>query len=240
MATNFFFQNYSNFGEQELLESLIIESIKIYGHDAIYIPRKIINPDRLHTSDDQSLYSDNYNIDVYIESYDGFQGKGNFMSKFGLEIRDQVVFSIAQRTFMNEVGNHTTLIRPMEGDIIYFPLNKKCYQITYVDKFEIFYQLGRLYSWNCTTELFEYSNEKFETGIPEIDSIVARLSTDILSWSIRTEGGDFITDEEADFVVLEHSQPYDLQIADESDQIQTEGSKFIDFSEKDPFSEGLY
>ena len=131
MATNFYFNNFSASNEQGLLEDLIIEAIKIYGQDMIYIPRNIGNLDTLYTADDQSYYVQTYDVEMYIKSIDGFSGDGNFMSKFGLEIRDQVIFSISQRVFYNEIGYITNLVRPMEGDIVYFPLNKKCFQIKF-------------------------------------------------------------------------------------------------------------
>ena len=130
--------------EQLLLENLIIESIRIYGQDMYYIPRKLNNYDNVYGADDQSSYENAYSIELYIKSVDGFSGDGDFMSKFGIEIRNQVVFSVAQRRFNEEIGEYTTQVRPNEGDLIYFPLNKKCFQIKYVNKFEMFYQLGAL------------------------------------------------------------------------------------------------
>ena len=126
MATNFYFNNFQASGEQNLLEDLIIEAIKIYGEDMYFIPRRIGNFDALYTADDQSVYDQSFLLEFYIKSVDGFSGDGNFMSKFGVEIRDQVVFSVAQRTFNQEVGIYTNQPRPNEGDLIYFPLNKKC------------------------------------------------------------------------------------------------------------------
>ena len=93
MATNFFFNNFRSSQEQLLLEDLIIESIRIYGEDMYYIPRNINNLDQLYTADDQSSYTQTFMLEFYIKSVDGFSGDGNFMSKFGLEIRDQVIFS---------------------------------------------------------------------------------------------------------------------------------------------------
>ena len=132
MATNFFFNNFQSSQEQLLLENLIIESIRIYGQDMYYIPRKLNNYDNVYGADDQSSYENAYSIELYIKSVDGFSGDGDFMSKFGIEIRNQVVFSVAQRRFNEEIGDYTTQVRPNEGDLIYFPLNKKCFQIKYV------------------------------------------------------------------------------------------------------------
>ena len=132
----------------------------MYGEDMYYCPRVLKNYDPLYTADDSSEYDSAYLVELYIKSVDGFSGDGNFLSKFGVEIRDQVVFSIAQRVFNQEIGTQTKQIRPNEGDLIYFPLNNKCFQIKYVNKFEMFYQFGALQTWELTCELFEYSNEK--------------------------------------------------------------------------------
>ena len=239
-TTSFFFNNFSSSGEQSLLEDLTIEAISIYGHDVNYIPRKLKNYDNIYGNDDQSVYENNYQVAMYVKSFDGFEGNGNFMSKFGLEIRDQVVFSIAQKVFNQQISVNTTQTRPYEGDLIFFPLNGKCFQVTYVKKQEFFYQLGKLYTWDLTCELFEYSNEKFNTGIPQIDSLQDRMSTDILDQGVRNEAGAYILTEDNDFVILEGKSMDDLLPEDNSAEIQEEADLFIDFSEMDPFSEGRY
>ena len=175
---------------------------------------------------------------MYIKSFDGFKGDGNFMSKFGLEIRDQVVFSMAQRIFNEEVGNYTTQVRPNEGDLIFFPLNQKCFQIKFVNKFEMFYQMGALQTWEVTCELFEYSGEKINTGIPEIDILQKKFSTNILDWTVNQEDGYEIKTEDGDYLILENASLNDLVMASDNDEIQTESDAFIDFSAYDPFSEG--
>lgn len=238
MATNFFFNNFQASQEQLLIENLVIESIKIYGHDVYYIPRKLNNYDNVYGADDQSSYETAYPIEMYIKSFDGFKGDGNFMSKFGLEIRDQVVFSMAQRIFNEEIGQFTTQVRPNEGDLIYFPLNKKCFQIKFVNKFEMFYQLGALQTWEVTCELFEYSGELLNTGIPEIDSLQKKFSTNILDWTINQQDGYEIKTEDGDYLILENASLNDLVMASDNDEIQSESDLFVDFSSSDPFSEG--
>jgi len=237
MATNFFFNNYQASQEQLLLEDLIIESIKIYGEDMYYIPRKLNNYDEVYGADDQSSYETSYSIEIYIKSIDGFAGDGSFMSKFGIEIRDQIVFSVAQRRFNEDVGEYTTQVRPNEGDLIYFPLNKKCFQIKYVNKQEMFYQLGALQTWEMTCELFEYSGEKMNTGIPEIDALQTKFSTNILDWTIDTEDAYMLLTEEGDYFVQEGSSINDLIAAADNDEIQSESDQFVDFTAYDPFSE---
>ena len=160
------------------------------------------------------------------------------MSKFGLEIRDQVVFSIAQRTFAGEIGAYTAMTRPLEGDLIYFPLNNKCFQIKYVNKFEMFYQLGALQTWELTCELFEYSNEVFDTGIPEIDRIQKQFSSNILDYTIRNEQGQYLTDEEGNYLTMEQYNVDTIFGTGANETIQGEASPYIDWSTTDPFSEG--
>ena len=245
MATNFYFNNFSASNEQGLFEDLIIESIKIYGEDMYYLPRTLTNYDKLMGTDDQSQYNQAILVELYIKSIDGFQGDGSFMSKFGLQIRDQVVFSIAQRTFNQEVAIMTDQVRPNEGDLIYFPLNRKCFQIRYVNKQEMFYQFGALQTWELTCELFEYSNEQFNTGIAEIDIIQQKFSTNVLDYALMDEQGDFLQDEDGSYIVNESYDITTINPAEDNDAIQSgsenfpEGSDdFIDFSERDPFSEG--
>jgi len=176
---------------------------------------------------------------MYIKSIDGFTGDGEFLSKFGVEIRNQVVFSIARRRFNEDVGNYTAQVRPNEGDIIYFPLNQRCFVIRYVNKYEMFYQLGALQTWEMTCEVFEYAGEIFNTGIPEIDIIQQNYSINILDWTIDddSDGGPIKTEED-DYLILEGKSATDIVIADDSDEIQKESDQFVDFSSADPFSEG--
>jgi hypothetical protein len=210
-----------------------------------YMPRTLTNYDKLLGTDDQSQYNTAILVELYIKSIDGFTGDGSFMSKFGLQIRDQVVFSIAQRTFNQEVAVQTDQLRPNEGDLIYFPLNRKCFQIRYVNKQEMFYQFGALQTWELTCELFEYSNEQFNTGIAEIDIIQQKFSTNILDYSLMDEQGDFLTDESGNYLVAETYNIETINPAEDNDAIQSGtdnfplgSDDFIDFSETDPFSEG--
>lgn len=203
-----------------------------------YMPRKLNNYDSVYGADDQSSYDIAYPIEMYIKSVDGFSGDGSFMSKFGIEIRDRVIFSMAQRVFNEEVGQYTTQVRPNEGDLIYFPLNKKCFQIKYVNKQEMFYQLGALQTWEVTCELFEYAGETMNTGIPEIDRLQKKYDTNMYHWAVKDQDGNILLDEEGNILVLEGSSVDDLIPAAENDEIQRESDLFVDFSSKDPFSEG--
>lgn len=236
MATNFFFNNFQASQEQLLLENLVIESIKIYGHDVYYIPRKLNNYDEVYGADDTSSYETAYPIEMYIKSIDGFSGDGEFLSKFGVEIRNQIVFSVARRIFSEEISQFTTQVRPNEGDIIWFPLNQRLFVIRYVNKYEMFYQLGALQTWEMTCEVFEYAGEKFSTGIAEIDEIQTKYNTDIFNWAILTEDGDRIMTEESNYLVLEAAKTNTIAPSD-NDMIQQESDEFVDWTAQNPFVE---
>lgn len=242
MATNFFFNNFQNSMEQRLLEDLIVESIKIYGEDMYYLPRTLNNKDELYGTDDVSSYDEAILVELYIKNIDGFGGDGSFMSKFGLEIRDQVTFTIAKRVFDEEIGAGHAFLRPREGDCIYFPLNNKIFQIKYVDNKPIYYQLGALQVYDLTCELFEYSGESFNTGIPTIDSIQANLSMDLFDYGIQTETGGFmLATEDGDLIANEDFKIETIDPTADNNNVELESLNFMDFTERDPFSEnGVY
>ena len=170
MATNPHFQHFDATNEQYLVQDLIIESIKIYGHDVYYMPRTLVNEDTLYSEDTISAFNDAYVVEMYIKNVDGFEGEGDFMSRFGLEIRDQITFSVAQRTFKNLLLD-STYDRPKEGDIIYFPLTKKVFEIRFVEHESVFYQTGALQTYDLVCELFQYEDQAIDTGIEDIDKI---------------------------------------------------------------------
>lgn len=235
-GTNQFFNNYQASGEQQLLDELIVESIRIYGQDMLYLPRSLQNYDSIFEQSDLVTYSSFYQLPLYIESFDGsgFTADKFFLSKFGVEIHTQIVLSVARSSFYNEVTtDRADLVRPREGDLIYFPLNNALFQINYCDNFSLFYQLGSLQTWKMTCELFKYSDERFNTGIPEIDSIETHTS-DLLYWAYRDDSGNPLTDEEGAYIV---NDDYEVDPLDDADEIQTESDLFIDFSDQNPFGE---
>ena len=170
MATNSYFRNYDNFNEQNLIDDLVIESIKIYGVDVKYLSGVFNNVDKIFNEDDTPLYDEMYGFEVYVKNVDGFEGEGDFLSKFGLQIRDQVTFTVAIRTFERYVTRKDAeKIRPRENDVIWLPLNQKMYRVTYVEHESVFYQSGKLQVYDIKCELMEFSGERFDTGRYEID-----------------------------------------------------------------------
>lgn len=240
MATNFFFNNFQNSQEQLLIENLIIESIKIYGHDIVYVPRKRVSVDQLLNEDPLREYIHAIPIEMYIKDVDGFSGDGDFLSKFNLQIRDQITFSVARRVFADEVGTIELIDRPQEGDLIFFPLNRKLFEIKFVEHEPVFYQLGSLQFYDLKCELFEYNNEYFETGIDDIDRMMRNYSLNMDIFALLTEDGLVLTDEDG-YTLLQES--YDINENDDiadNDVIEEEADAFVDFTERDPFSEGNY
>ena len=241
MATNFFFNNFQNSGEQLLIEDLIIESIKIYGLDMYFIPRNPNSIDKIYGEDPSRYYTDAIPVEMYIKNIEGFAGEGDFLSKFNIQIRDQVTFSIARRVFEQEIGVIEYSIRPNEGDLIYLPLNKKLFEIKFVEHEAIFYQLGSLQLYDLKCELFEYNNEFLQTGIDNIDALMKQYSlNEEVSAGIFTESGLFVLDEDG-YNLLQES--IDINTNDplaDNDEFESEASGYIDFTERDPFSEGAY
>ena len=238
-GTNFYFNNFKATGEQNLIESLIIESIKIYGQDMFYMPRRYGNLDPVYTEDASSFYNRAYPIELYIKSIDGFQGEGDFLSKFGVEIRDRVTLTVARRVWSKEVGSQENdKTRPYEGDLIYFPLNRKIFKIMFVEHEAIFYQLGALQTFDLICELFEYSNETFSTGIPEIDKLTKKYESDYTLFGFTTEDGFQLIDENESLPILPEDFDITSTSLDDSDMFQEKGLEILNFTEIDPFAEG--
>lgn len=237
MATNFFFNNFQNSQEQYLIEDLIIESIKIYGLDMYFIPRNAVAIDKIYGEDPLREYLHAVPIELYIKNIEGFAGEGDFLSKFNIQIRDQITFSVARRSFANEVGQLESIVRPREGDLIFLPLNKKIFEIKFVEHEAIFYQLGALQMWDMKCELFEYNNEYFNTGIEDVDKLSANYNISMDTVGILTESGLYINDEDG-YMLMQES--YDINTNDplaDNDELEDEAASFLDFSEHNPFSE---
>lgn len=241
MSTNFYFNNFQSSMEQGLIEDLVIESIQIYGQDMYYLPKTVKQLDRLFGEDLQaSEFNDAIFVELYIKNVEGFQGDGDFLSKFNLQIRDRMTFTIARRTFANEVGMQLDLTRPREGDVIYFPLNRKFFQIKFVEHEAIFYQLGSLQTWDLVCELMEFNNEIFNTGIPEIDEFTTTNNTIMELHHVTMEDGAALNIENGAELILDSFSMDSLDLGAENEFIQTQSADYLDFTEINPFSESKF
>lgn len=175
----YFSQAYRS--EQNLLEDLLIESVQIMGHDVYYIPRKIVKQDFILNEDVISSFDKSFTLEMYIESVDGFEGDGDLMTKFGLEIRDQVTLVCSRKRWNALIGRHGYTydsVRPREGDLIYLPLTGGLFEIKFVEDKNPFFQLGgsgrskgNNPTFKLVCELFEYSGQEIDTGVAAIDNI---------------------------------------------------------------------
>ena len=174
MATNVFFSQAVE-SEQNLVEDLVVESLRMYGHDCYYLPRTIVNENTILGEAANSTFDDAYEVEMYLEGVEGFEGEGDLYSKFGVEVRDSATFVISRRTWERFVSldvNLATGLRPNEGDLIYFPLSKSLFEIKFVEHENPFYQLGKLFVFKMSCDLFEYSGEKFDTEIDVLDTSI--------------------------------------------------------------------
>jgi len=160
--------------EQTFIENLIVESIEIYGQEIYYIPRTRVKTDDILNEIQASSFNSAYSCRAYVNNVEGWEGQGELLSKFGVRIEDKTTFVISRKKFTQKVDNNVALAvegRPNEGDLIWFPVAKHLFEIKFVEAERPFYQLGKGYVWEMQCELFEYSDEKIDTGVTEIDSI---------------------------------------------------------------------
>lgn len=173
----YFPEYYSGYsGEQNLVQDLVDEQIKLFGTDIYYLPRTLLNE---NTLDDiiYSKFEEQFKIEMYLQNVEGF-GQSEFISKFGLKVTDEIKFIVSQRRWIQEAtaNEYKSIIRPLEGDLLFFPLTKDLYEIKFVEVEAVFHQFGKLQFYQITAEIYEMGNESIDTGIPEIDLIENILS----------------------------------------------------------------
>ena len=273
MTTNKYFRPFTYAREQDVAEDLIIESIKIHGIDVKYLPRTLGGVDALLGEAPNSSFGSAVDIEMYIKNTQQFEGEGDFLSKFNLEIRDQITFVMARKRWeqvsnekmLTEVGYNiqledvstttwgasnalrlenggtegyqTTSPRPFEGDFIFFPLNNKLYEIKFVEHENIFYQHGKLYTYELTCELVDRMGAiDLNTGNTAIDAIESRYSQDILIYQIQNQDGTNILSEDGGYMLQEYR--IETQNKTANNEVFFTGSiDYLDFSERNPFSE---
>jgi hypothetical protein len=246
MPTNFYFQSGLTSGttnEQRLVEDLVIESLKIYGHDIYYLPRTLINQDTIFDEDTLSQFTQAYPLEMYFENVDGFEGEGELFTKFGIEIRDQATFVLAKRRWEDLVltsgGVFPLEARPSEGDLLFFPLTGSMFEIKLVDFQNPFYQLSKINVFKMQCELFEYSSEVIQTGIPVIDNIYAEQNIDMFLYQFLLEDGTLLLQEEGESIILEdYALTKSSANTDNTNFVtENEADDILDFSEVNPFGE---
>ncbi len=164
-------------GEQRLVQDLINEHLKIYGIEVRYIPRKFVRQQSIIREVQSSTFDDNFLLEAYVNTYDGYGGQGDIMTKFGVSLRDELTITISKERFEDFISpflaaddDYTISSRPREGDIIFFPLGQRLFEVKFVEHEQPFYQLGKNYVYQLKCELFEYEDEVLDTGIDVVDS----------------------------------------------------------------------
>ena len=180
MALNPFFLQGSQ-TEQRLVQELINEQLRMYGVDVTYIPRKFVKKDSILREIQSSKFDDNYIIEAYVNTYEGYSGSGDILTKFGMSLRDELTITISRERFEDfispflEAESDDEIVlytRPREGDLVYFPLGQRLFEVKFVEHEDPFYQLGKNYVYQLKCELFEYEDEILDTSIDEIDEQV--------------------------------------------------------------------
>ena len=178
MALNPFFLQGSQ-TEQRLVQELINEQLRMYGVDVTYIPRKFVRRNTVIREIESSKFDDNYTIEAYVNTYEGYSGSGDILTKFGMSLRDELTITISRERFEDfispflEAESDEEIVlssRPREGDLIYFPLGQRLFEVKFVEHEDPFYQLGKNYVYQLKCELFEYEDEIIDTSIDEIDT----------------------------------------------------------------------
>ena len=177
MALNPFFLQGSP-GEQRLIQNLINEQLQIYGVEVTYIPRKFVNRQSIIEEVQSSKFDDNFLLEAYVNTYEGYSGAGDVMTKFGVSLRDEVTLTISKERFEDFISpfldpdDYELSTRPREGDLIFFPLGSRLFEVKFVEHEKPFYQLGKNYVYELQCELFEYEDEIIDTSIDEIDQTI--------------------------------------------------------------------
>lgn len=248
-VTRRYFRNQDNILEQNLINSLVNEAVEVAGIDCYYVARELENYDKIYETDDQSLYRFNWMLAIYIKNIMGFAGDKDFMSKFaGLEIRDQIIVEIPRNNFDMVVAQDANFpplplgmpqpaARPREGDIIFIPFRhlNKCFQIKYVNLTDMFFPLGTIPCWSVTCELFEYSNETFATGIPELDRL-NEADSNILNYLMTDlNGTPILCESSKNYWVVDKYNPQAHDPLEDNQNIRTEANTYVANTPVDPY-----
>lgn len=227
--------------EQLMMEDLIIECMKIYGFEVYYIPRTSVNEDLILGEDPLNKFTSTYPLEMYLQNTMGFEGDGDLMTKFGVEIRDTATFIVSRRRWDEAVarsGEAQLTTRPAEGDILYFPLTKAYFEIRFVEAKDPFFQAGKLYVYKLQCELMQYSSEQFNTGVTEIDDQAADKSLDVNQFNILLETGDrLLLEYYTPSGIISESYNVNTILPNAQNEDFANNIDILDFTEINPFGE---
>jgi hypothetical protein len=181
MLNPFFLQGSKS--EQGLIQDLINEQLRMYGVEVHYLPRKYITEKTVMREVIESSFDRSYPIEAYVENFDGYGDNTTILSKFGIQALNELTIVISRERFeeyitplIKDQANIKLSTRPKEGDLIYFPLGDRLFEIKFVEHEQPFYQLQTNYVYTLKCELFRYEDEVIDTGVDFIDDILSGSS----------------------------------------------------------------
>ena len=237
MAANPYLTNYFNSNEKDLVHDLMIEAIEFFGLDVNYLKRTPINVDDILNEPQYEAFNDNSIVTAYVKNSTSFEGDGQFLQKFGLEIRDQITLTVAVRAFDADVGTPLSISRPREGDVIYMPVLNAMYQIKFVENASIFFQMGDLQAYDLVCELLEYNNQVFNTGNTTIDTMYTSIDNDAGDFFLVDDSNNAIVTSTGENLVTSDYDPKTFDPYSDNEEFQTQSDLIIDWTDVDPFSE---
>jgi len=201
------FTHHNSAVEQTLVTNLVAESIQIVGFDVNYLPRTRNNVDTLFDDAENNSFNTAYTIEMYFgqDTINGFGGGGDIITRFGFEVTDtcQLVCSMSRFTEVVTAGD-SSIVRPREGDLVFLPLSKQIYEITFTEDMVPFFQLGKNYIWQMECSLFKYAEDTMDTGITEVDNLeTGTTPTDNFTQSTAIE-----TDADGGIVDFTETNPF--------------------------------
>ena len=229
--------------EQRLYEDLIIEQLRAFGQEVYYLPRTLVKEDQILGEDILSQFNDAYLIEMYVENVEGYDGEKELMTKFGLDIQNEITFVVAKRRWEQLISIDQNLIeasRPNEGDLVYFPRTRYLFEISFVDHDDPFYQIQNLPVFKLKCRTFDYSSEQIDTGIIEIDQIETDYSRNIFEYQMTLEDGTgylLMEGTATQYILNEDYNEDTTDLKSQNTDFTREFPAILDFSETNPFSE---
>jgi len=223
MAVNKYFNLHGEgqTNESDLLQQMTDECIQVTGVDVYYLPRTVVAEDTLFGEDILSSFDTKYQIEMYIDSFDGYQGE-DILAQFGINVTDQIEFTVSVPRFTEETG----MAKPLEGDLVYWPTANALFEIKFAeDELQNFYAHGKLYTWKIKCQLFDFSHETITT-LADIDSDLT--AADELNTTLEANAVDLVADPDA-------AEPLLADPVGSNADIETEAASIISFEESNPF-----
>ncbi len=244
MPTSVYFDT-GTISEQRLYEDLVIEQLRAFGQEVFYLPRTLVKRDDILGEDVLSKFDDAYLIEMYVENIEGYDGEKELITKFGLEIQNELTFVVARRRWEQLISIDQNLIestRPNEGDLIYFPKTRYFFEISFVDHDDPFFQIQNLPVYKLKCRTFEYSSEEIDTGIAEVDQLETDFSRNIFDYQITLETGtgtgSLLMEGTAVQYILNEDYKEDItDLKSQNVELTKEFPAILDFTESNPFSE---